>query len=90
MPGKYISARLGLGGSHGLSQGRENISLSINPMSVSWILEHRDEGRSNVYVNRNRPVLLQSREEFPVEYNSYPGLEIIASCRDCEEILFFP
>ena len=58
-------------------------------MSVSWILEHRDEGRSNVFINRSRPVLLQSREEFPVEYNGYPGLEIIASCHDYEEILSF-
>ena len=76
-------------GDRTLAQGRENISLSINPMSVSWILEHRDEGRSNVYVNRSGPVLLQSREEFPVEYNSYPALEIIAFCHDCEEILSF-
>jgi len=72
-----------------LIQGRENISLSINPMSVSWILEQRDEGLSNVFVNRSRPVLLQSREEFPVEYNGYPGLEIVASRHDCEEILSF-
>ncbi len=72
-----------------LIQGRENISLSINPMSVSRVLEHSDEGRSNVFVNHARPVLLHSREQFPVEYNGYPGLEIIASRHDCEEILSF-
>jgi hypothetical protein len=55
-------------------------------MSVSWILDVREEGRSNVFMNRNRPVFLESREEFPVEYNGYPGLEVIASCHDGEEI----
>jgi predicted amidohydrolase len=70
-------------------QGRENIRLAVNPLSVSWILDHREEGRSNVFVNRNNPVRVESREQFPVEYNGYPGLEVIASCCDCEEIISF-
>ena len=70
-------------------QGRENIRLAVNPLSVSWILDHREEGRSNVFVNRTNPVRVESREKFPVEYNGYPGLEVIASCCDCEEIISF-
>jgi hypothetical protein len=40
-------------------------------------------------MNRYRRLSLESQEELPVEYNGYPGLEIIASCHDCEEIFSF-
>jgi len=72
-----------------LIQGRECIALAVNPMSVSWILDRREEGCSHVFINRSNPLRLQTQENFPVEYNGYPGLELIAASHDCEEIFSF-
>jgi len=62
---------LGLGS---LIQGRENVRCSLNPMSVSRILGHNDEGRSSVFVNGG-------------EAGRYPGLVSIAASQDREEIV---
>jgi hypothetical protein len=82
-----------------LIQGRENIGVSINPMSVSSVLGHRDEGRSSAFVNQDRQVRLvprQSGEPPPSPRHAvaescrrYPGLEIIASSHGREEAVIF-
>jgi predicted amidohydrolase len=75
-----------------LIQGRENIGVSINPMSVSSVLGHRDEGRSNAFVNlkQREPAQLQpGHSEVPESYRRYPGLEIVSSSHDREETTVF-
>ncbi len=85
-----------------LIQGRENILISVNPMSVSSVLGHRDEGRSNVFVNLREA----ERRGFSIEVDSkwlptgqlsvngksldkYKGLSVVASGYDREEIIKF-
>jgi predicted amidohydrolase len=68
-----------------LIQDRENIRCSLNPMSVSRILGHDDEGRSSVFANRAGG----GRGEWGAEGEAggYPGLIAIAAAHDREEIV---
>jgi predicted amidohydrolase len=81
---------LGLGS---LIQGRENVRCSLNPMSVSRILGHDDEGRSSVFVNREAAMQGASGGAATgtgaedAEAGRYPGLAAIASSYDREEIV---
>lgn len=68
---------LGIGS---LIRGRENIRRSLNPMSVSRILGHVDEGRSSIFANGGEA------GEAP-EAGRYPGLLAIAASHDREEIV---
>lgn len=73
-----------------LIQGRENVCVSINPMSVSSVLGHRDEGRSNVFVNRVKPVkVLAPEKAIPESFRRFPGLAVIASSSDREQTITF-
>jgi predicted amidohydrolase len=66
-----------------LIQGRESIACGLNPMSVTRILGHADEGRSSVFVNERR---LEPRRS-PPEAAGYPGLAGIADAFDQERIV---
>lgn len=81
---------LGLGK---LIQGRENVLLSVNPMSVSNVLGHRDEGKSNVFVNlepgSGRRVKLSGHRKLTGEWARFRGLSLLAESFDREEIIFF-
>jgi predicted amidohydrolase len=70
-----------------LIQGRENIGLALNPMSVATVLGHTDEGRSSVFVNPAKGLEVRSPARLPEAYRSYSGLTAIAASCDREEIL---
>jgi predicted amidohydrolase len=70
-----------------LIQGRENISLALNPMSVSSVLGRTEQGRSSVFVNPAKGLEVSSPSRLPEGYRSYSGLTAIASSCDTEEIL---
>ena len=73
-----------------LIQGRENLCVSINPMSVSSVLGHEDQGRSNAFVNRDSPVRIAGpRKEIPEPYRRFTGLGAIASSHEREEAVAF-
>ncbi len=76
-----------------LIQGCENIFLSVNPMSVSSVLGHTDEGKSNVFVNTSLVsgdiIRTEGRWRVKGKYREYKGLAVVASsCRE-EEIIRF-
>ena len=66
---------LGIGS---LIQGRESVRASLNPMSVSRILGHNDEGQSSIFRNASG----RSRES-----GAYPGLLARAEPWDRETVL---
>jgi hypothetical protein len=70
-----------------LIQGRENIAVALNPMSVSRVLGHRDEGRSSLFLNPAKGVESPSQGRLPRGFRSYSGLAAIAASCDEEEIL---
>jgi len=70
-----------------LIQGRENIAMAVNPMSVSAVLRRRDEGRSSLFLNPAKGVQTPSQARLPKGYGSYSGLAAIAAACDQEEIL---
>ena len=70
-----------------LIQDTENIVASVNPTGVSSILGHRDEGKSNTFVNTARNVGLVAEQRLPGAYTGYPGLTAIAATCDQEEIV---
>jgi hypothetical protein len=70
-----------------LIQGRENIALALNPMSVASVLGHTDEGRSSVFVNPAKGLEVRAPTRLPEAYRSYSGLTAIAASCNREEIL---
>jgi predicted amidohydrolase len=70
-----------------LIRGRENIALALNPMSVSSVLGHRDEGRSNLFLNPAKGVETPSQTRLPKGDRSHSGLAAIAASCDREEVL---
>ena len=70
-----------------LIQDTENIVASVNPMGVSSVLGHRDEGKSNAFVNAARKVGLAAAQKLPGAYTKHLGLAAIAATSDQEEIV---
>ena len=62
-----------------LIQGSENIRYALNPMSVSRVLGHEDEGQSSVFRN--------AAGTSPSQRGPYPGMVALAGSHDREEIL---
>jgi predicted amidohydrolase len=70
-----------------LLQGRENLALALNPMSVASVLGQRAEGRSSVFVNPARGLELRGRSRLAEAYRGYSGLAAVAVSCDSEELL---
>ncbi len=65
-----------------LIQGRENILLSVNPMSVSSVLGHTDEGKSNAFVNLS----LADKRGFSIEVDRERDREGIDKTRRVDSL----
>jgi hypothetical protein len=75
-----------------LIQGRESLRSALNPMSVSSVLGHSDEGRSNLFINTtaDRPATVRTidKDHIPVDkHQRYSGLTALAKTYDLEEII---
>ncbi|NOY07479.1 MAG: carbon-nitrogen hydrolase family protein [Spirochaetes bacterium] len=68
-----------------LVQGRESIVYALNPMSVSSVFGHADEGLSNAWVNSS---LADSVYSMDSADSGYEGLLSIAENYDKEEIIY--
>jgi predicted amidohydrolase len=73
-----------------LIQGRESIQLAVNPMSVSEVLGHRDEGRSSAFLNLALGAAARGRGRLPERYRRYPGLCALAGSCDGEQRVMVP
>ncbi|RKX85919.1 MAG: hypothetical protein DRP57_02685 [Spirochaetes bacterium] len=82
----------------GLVQERESIVYALNPMGVSAVFNHRDEGRSSAWVNLSLKRGRTDRHEIKIaggrpdnsniDYKKYRGLYGIAESCDGEEVVY--
>ena len=73
-----------------LIQERESIIYALNPMGVSSVFNHRDEGSSSAWVNMNLAVrhAAGKQDDLSTYYGKYRGLFRIAESCNREEIVY--